>query len=71
VVRSIAPEVYIAARTSYLSRAIAAAQEGADHVTVEEIATANDMARQVMDQLGKRGMWTPEAPEPVATPSST
>lgn len=54
VVRSLSPHVFIAARTSFLSKALAATQLGADHVTVEEVATAEAMARQVMDQLHRR-----------------
>lgn len=54
VVRTLSPHVFIAARTSFLSKAIAATQLGADHVTVEEVATAEMMARQVMDRLASR-----------------
>jgi len=54
VVRTLSPHVFIAARTSFLSKALAATQLGADHVTVEEVATAETMARQVMDQLQRR-----------------
>ncbi|MFT3686146.1 MAG: cation:proton antiporter [Phycisphaerales bacterium] len=54
VVRTLSPHVFIAARTSFLSKAIAATQLGADHVTVEEVATAEMMARQVMDRLTSR-----------------
>lgn len=54
VVRTLSPHVFIAARTSFLSKAIAATQLGADHVTVEEVATADTMARQVMDRLTSR-----------------
>jgi voltage-gated potassium channel Kch len=53
-VRMLSPDVFIAARTSFLSKAIAATQLGADHVTVEEVATAEMMARQVMDRLASR-----------------
>ncbi len=52
-IRAIAPSVHIAARTSFLSRAIQAQEVGADQVTVEEIATAKDMAAQVMAKLTK------------------
>lgn len=54
MIRQISPTVFIAARTTYLSRAIAAAELGADHVTVEEVVTAQDMAKQVMERLAKR-----------------
>lgn len=53
-VRAISPEVFIAARTSYLSKAIAATELGADYVTVEEVVTAQDMAKHVMSRLRKR-----------------
>ncbi len=54
-IRSIAPHVFIAARTGYLSSALRATDLGADHVTVSEIATAEAMARQVMQQMQRRG----------------
>jgi CPA2 family monovalent cation:H+ antiporter-2 len=50
-IRELAPEIFIAARTSYLSQAFRASQLGADHVTVEEIATALSMEREVMRKL--------------------
>lgn len=53
-IRAMREDVYIAVRTSYLSRAIAALEVGADHVTIEEVVTAQDMARQVVDVLSKR-----------------
>lgn len=56
-VRAIAPTVFIAARTSYLSKAIAATELGADYVTVEEVVTAQDMAKQVMHRL--KGRFSP------------
>jgi hypothetical protein len=48
------PKVFIAARTAHLSRAITATELGADHVTVEEVATAQEMARQVLSQIRSR-----------------
>ncbi|MBL8990006.1 MAG: cation:proton antiporter [Phycisphaerae bacterium] len=54
VIRQAQPAAFIAARTSFLSKAMAAAQQGADHVTIEEVATAEAMARQVMDRLAAR-----------------
>lgn len=53
-IRALSPHLFIAARTSFLSKAIAAMQHGADHVTVEEVATAETMARHVIEQLAKR-----------------
>ncbi len=52
-IREISPEVLIAVRTSFLSDAFQATSAGADHVTVAEVATAEAMARQVVDWLGK------------------
>lgn len=54
VVRETNPTAFIAVRTGFLSKAMVAAQEGADHVTIEEVATAEAMARQVMDRLAAR-----------------
>lgn len=51
VVKSLAPHVFIAARTSFLSGSFAAMQLGADVVTVEEVATAAAMERDVLAQL--------------------
>lgn len=55
-IRSISPSVFIAARTTYLSRAIAATEMGADYVCVEEVVTAQDMAKQVMERLARRAV---------------
>jgi CPA2 family monovalent cation:H+ antiporter-2 len=55
-IRSLAPNVFIAARTTYLSRAIAATEMGADYVCVEEVVTAQDMAKQVMERLARRAV---------------
>lgn len=53
-IRSLAPSIFIAARTTYLSRAIAATELGANYVCVEEVVTAQDMAKQVMEKLARR-----------------
>lgn len=53
-IREISPDIFIAARTSYLSQAFRASQLGADHVTVEEVATAVTMEREVMAKLEAR-----------------
>lgn len=53
-VRALSPTVFIAARTSFLSKAMIAAQLGADEVVVEEVATAETMARQVLARLARR-----------------
>lgn len=50
-IRQIAPDVFIAARTSFLSGKFVAHQLGADLVTVEEVATAQAMEREVLAQM--------------------
>jgi CPA2 family monovalent cation:H+ antiporter-2 len=52
-IRAIAPDVFIAARTSFLSGKFLAHQLGADLVTVEELATAQAMEREVLAKLGE------------------
>ncbi|MFZ4575496.1 MAG: cation:proton antiporter [Phycisphaerales bacterium] len=54
VVRALAPQAFIAARTSYLSGSFRAQAQGADHVTVEEIATAQAMEREVLAKISPR-----------------
>lgn len=54
VIRSIAPDVFISARTAFLSQAFRAQQLGADHVVVEEVATAQSMEREVVARLDAR-----------------
>ncbi|MBL8764398.1 MAG: cation:proton antiporter [Phycisphaerae bacterium] len=53
-VRSIAPEVFIAVRTSFLSNAFVASSLGADHATVAEVAMAEAMSKQVIEQITRR-----------------
>ncbi|MEM8757967.1 MAG: NAD-binding protein, partial [Planctomycetota bacterium] len=48
-IRAMNSEAYIAARTEYLSRAFLAREFGANHVIVEEMATAEAMATQVIE----------------------
>ncbi len=74
MIRSVRADVYIAARTSFLSKAMTAMTLGADHVTVEEVATAETMARQVFDNLLRRkraelarAAATPATPATAAT----
>lgn len=55
-IRELNKDVFIAARTSFLSKAIAATSMGADHVTVEELVTAQDMAKQVVERIAKRAL---------------
>lgn len=54
VIRAMAPEVFIATRTNFLSHAIQAQELGADHVVVEEIATAEAMQREVISKIEAR-----------------
>ncbi len=53
-IRGQSASVFIAARTSYLSQGIRARQLGADHVTVEEVAAAYAMEREVVGKLQAR-----------------
>ncbi len=53
-VRALAPTAFIAARTNYLSGSFRAQQLGADHVTVEEIATARAMEKEVLAKIQQR-----------------
>lgn len=53
-IRAMRPEIFIAARTSFLSKAFAAQALGADYVVIEEVATAEMMARQVIRELEAR-----------------
>lgn len=68
-VRSMNAGAFIAARTNFLSKGMAATRLGADHVTIEEIATAESMAWEVTRQLAERAInrtsaLTPPAPAP-------
>ena len=54
VIRNARPDIFISARTGFLSKAFIAQQLGADHVVVEEVATAEMMAREVMARLEQR-----------------
>lgn len=51
VARSLEPDLFIAARTSILSQGMLASRAGADHVTIEEVATAESMQKAVVDWL--------------------
>ncbi|MEC9374381.1 MAG: cation:proton antiporter [Planctomycetota bacterium] len=60
-IRTLAPDVFIAARTDFLSRGMLATGFGADLVTVDEIATAEVMQREVLKKLSERERgWTEE-----------
>jgi CPA2 family monovalent cation:H+ antiporter-2 len=54
VIRTLNPGALIAARANYLSRAIMLQDAGADHVVVEEIATAQAMEKEVIARLQRR-----------------
>lgn len=66
VVRELSPSVFIAARMSFLSQAMRAKEFGADHVTVEEIATGDLMARDVLDRIVARRVQRTEQKSPDA-----
>ncbi len=61
--RSIKPDIFIAARAIYLTRALRLMQEGADHTVVEEMATAEAMAEQVMIKLRMRAEGADSTPK--------
>lgn len=50
-IRTLSPTVFVAVRAGYLSRGMQATALGADHVVVDEIATATMMADQVCERL--------------------
>jgi monovalent cation:H+ antiporter-2, CPA2 family len=52
-IRELAPHVFIAARTNFLSGKFTAMALGADTVTVEEVATAQAMEREVLEGLAR------------------
>lgn len=52
-IRDLAPHVFIAARTNFLSGKFTAMALGADVVTVEEVATAQTMEREVLEGLAR------------------
>ncbi len=54
VIRRARPDIFLAVRAGYLGRAIAAHESGADHVTIEEVVTAQDMAVKVVAELERR-----------------
>ncbi|PHQ82111.1 MAG: hypothetical protein COB69_02715 [Phycisphaera sp.] len=51
IIRRMNPSAFIAARTNFMSGAFLAKEVGADHVTVEEVATAEAMAAQIQEQF--------------------
>lgn len=67
-IREMNGSCYIAARTHYLSGAFLAKEAGADHVTVEEMATAEAMARQISQKFTPKE--EPNSPQSVSPASS-
>lgn len=51
IVRQLAPDIFIAVRTNYLSKGLQASSLGADEVVVEEIVTARAMRDAVIRRL--------------------
>ncbi|MCC7406757.1 MAG: NAD-binding protein, partial [Phycisphaeraceae bacterium] len=51
IARGLNPSLFIAARTSIVSSGLLARQAGADHVTIDELATAESMQHAVLDRL--------------------
>lgn len=49
--RELAPSIYIAARTNFVSRGLLASSNGADHVVVEELVTAQAMTDAVIGRF--------------------
>ncbi|MEO0514201.1 MAG: NAD(P)-binding protein [Planctomycetota bacterium] len=49
VAHGIRPEVFISARTNFVSKGMLAMQNGADHVVVEELVTAEAMRKAIVD----------------------
>ena len=51
VARELHPDIFISARTNFLSKGMLATRAGADHVVVEEVVTAQAMQEGVMKRL--------------------
>lgn len=68
VIRRLSPTIFIAVRTNFLSRAIMARDRGADHVTVEEMETAQAMEREVVAAIRARAEERAAANEPPGQP---
>ncbi len=51
VARAVRPDIFIAARTNFLSRGMVATQAGANVVIVEEVVAAEAMGKAVMNSL--------------------
>lgn len=64
VIRHVSATIFIAVRTNFLSRALLARDKGADHVTVEEIETAQAMEREVVAAIRARAEERAAAQQP-------
>lgn len=62
-IRQVKPDIFIAARLNTLSRALQAMQLGADHTVVEEMATAEAMAAEVIVKLRQRAETGDDGPK--------
>jgi CPA2 family monovalent cation:H+ antiporter-2 len=51
VARELSPNIYIAARTNFVSKGLLATQAGADHVVIEEVVTAQAMKEAIVTHL--------------------
>jgi len=60
-----APELFIAARTTLASKATLATALGADHVIVDEVASAEAMRQMIVGRLEARGRETRDAAPPT------
>ena len=55
IARQLQPNIFIAARTNFVSRGLLASQAGADAVVIEEVVTAQAMQELIMTALvGKK-----------------
>lgn len=69
--KSLAPDLFIAARTSYLSVAFQVLAAGADEVVIGEVAIAEAMARKVLGRLERQNNNRSPAPEPTGETTQT
>lgn len=51
VARELSPNIFIAARTNFVSKGLLATQAGADHVVIEEVITAQAMKQAIVQHL--------------------
>lgn len=55
IARELNPDIFIAARTNYVSKGMLCSQAGADCVIVEEVVTAQAMQQAIMERLSDKG----------------